>query len=323
MSTKSTATTTDASASAKRKNESGDTAATADPPPKKAKKIKTKSKLSTTKKKDEATTTDGFKMLKVADIRAKLEELCDRVPVIPEGNFLLPSTAVGDDDVNKEEPAIDETATREWVAQLQVVLEEFNLCVCCVGTATYKWGTERSGAGDQNLSLLLGEVSSSQEQISTAVTPRLTNLLAPVVDLVIEKTVTRTATTPHRDPPPPTPPPPPGDIAPTTTTATTTTTTTAIPGSGGGGDAGSSRPPSSSTIEKTSMTMTVTEVKENHFARKLVDPAFLKLCHKILARNAPLLRHVVLSNFHKLLAAMKDFLKAQVNDAQHSRSFAY
>eukprot|EP00535_Pseudo-nitzschia_heimii_P012364 CAMPEP_0197197664 /NCGR_PEP_ID=MMETSP1423-20130617/32982_1 /TAXON_ID=476441 /ORGANISM="Pseudo-nitzschia heimii, Strain UNC1101" /LENGTH=306 /DNA_ID=CAMNT_0042651489 /DNA_START=98 /DNA_END=1018 /DNA_ORIENTATION=+ len=306
MSTKSTATTTDASASAKRKNESGDTAATADPPPKKAKKIKTKSKLSTTKKKDEATTTDGFKMLKVADIRAKLEELCDRVPVIPEGNFLLPSTAVGDDDVNKEEPAIDETATREWVAQLQVVLEEFNLCVCCVGTATYKWGTERSGAGDQNLSLLLGEVSSSQEQISTAVTPRLTNLLAPVVDLVIEKTVTRTAT-PHRDPPTP------------TTTATTTTTTTAIPGSGGGGDAGSSRPPSSST----ETSMTVTEVKENHFARKLVDPAFLKLCHKILARNAPLLRHVVLSNFHKLLAAMKDFLKAQVNDAQHSRSFAY
>ena len=243
-------------------------------------------------------------MLKLRDIRSKLEELCDRVPAIPEGNFLLPNNDNGDknggDNGHKgggesaaTAAAIDETATREWAARLQVVLEEFNLYVCCVGTATYKWGTERSGAGDQNLTLLLAEVSASQEQISTAVTPRLTNLLAPVVDLVIEKTVTHTTRNP----------------------ASTSTTTTTIPNNG---NAGSDNPPTTTTT-----TTTVTEIKENHFTRKLVDPAFLTLCHKILARNAPLLRHVVLSNFHKLLAAMKDFLKAQENDAQHSRSFAY
>ena len=131
-------------------------------------------------------------MLKLEDIRTKLELLCERVPAIPEGNFVI-SNGDSNDENSKStsgEPIIDETATREWAAQLQVVLEEFNLYVCCVGTATYKWGTERSGAGDQNLNLLLSEMSSSQEQISTAVTPRLTNLLAPVVDLVIEKTVT-------------------------------------------------------------------------------------------------------------------------------------
>ena len=130
---------------------------------------------------------------------------------------------------------------------------------------------------DQNLNLLLAEMSSSQEQISTAVTPRITNLLAPVVDMVIEKTVTykeeRTITT--------------------------------------NGSTDQDQKPR------------VVEVKENHFTRKVVDPAFLSLCHKILARNAPMLRRVVLSNFHKILAAIKDFLKAQKNDQQHSRSFTY
>ena len=65
------------------------------------------------------------------------------------------------------------------------------------------------------------------------------------------------------------------------------------------------------------------EVKENHFTRKLVDPDFVKLCHRILARNAPLLRQVVLSNFQKILNCLKDYLKAQKNDTQHSRGFTY
>lgn len=65
------------------------------------------------------------------------------------------------------------------------------------------------------------------------------------------------------------------------------------------------------------------EVKENHFVRKLVDPDFVSLCHTILARNAPLLRHVVMSNFFKLLSVIQDYLNAQKNDTQHSRGFAY
>jgi hypothetical protein len=65
------------------------------------------------------------------------------------------------------------------------------------------------------------------------------------------------------------------------------------------------------------------ETKVNHFTRKLVDPDFVKLCDEILVRNAPLLRHVVLSNFSKLLQVLKDYLKAQQNDTQHSRGFTY
>jgi hypothetical protein len=215
-----------------------------------------------------------FTMLKLEDILGKIESLCHRVPPIPEGNFRIQkeeekeegndttTTTTTTTSATTTWDDIDETKTKEWAATLQAVLEEFNLYVCCVATATYKWGTDRSGAADQNLNLLSGEMAASQDQISSTVTPRLTNVLAPVVDLVIEKTTT-------------------------------------VKGTNG------------------------VEVKENHFKRELVDPDFLSLCHKILARNAPLLRQVVLSNFHKLLQALKDYLKAQKNDTQHSRGFTY
>ena len=59
------------------------------------------------------------------------------------------------------------------------------------------------------------------------------------------------------------------------------------------------------------------------FRTEIVDPDFLQLCYKILARNAPLLRRVVLSNFHKVVKAMDDYLKAQKNDTSQNRHFAY
>jgi hypothetical protein len=207
---------------------------------------------------------NDFTMLTLEDIRARIQSLCARVPVVPEGNFVVQGTdpnATGPNFTTRS--TINESQTWEWAAQMQVVLEEFNLLACCVATATYKWGTDRSGASDQNLSLLSGEMAASQEQISNTVTPRLSNVLAPVVDLVIARTVT------------------------------TRDATAAV------------------------------ETKENHFTRQLVDPDFLALCHRILARNASLLRHVVLSNFHKLVQTFDDYLKAQKNDAQHSRDFTY
>ena len=112
--------------------------------------------------------SEDFTPLSLDDIRLKVKSLCGRVPKIPEDQF------------GANGSTIDETNVKEWAAQLQAVLEEFNLLVCCVATAAYKWGTDRSGAADQNLSLLSGELGSSQEQIASTVTPRLTNVLAPV-----------------------------------------------------------------------------------------------------------------------------------------------
>eukprot|EP00934_Nitzschia_sp_Nitz4_P004532 Nitzschia sp. Nitz4//scaffold141_size107518//95781//96470//NITZ4_004298-RA/size107518-processed-gene-0.142-mRNA-1//-1//CDS//3329536354//4522//frame0 len=192
---------------------------------------------------------EGFHTYTLDDIRSKMEALCPRVPEVPEDRFGL-----GD--------SLDEAAIREWAATMQAILEEFNLLVCCVATATYKWGTDRSGAADQNLSLLNGELTASQEQIVSSVSPRLSNVLAPVVDLVVEK----------------------------------------------------------STKSKDAEGR---EVKENQFVRKLVDPNYLQLCFTILARNAPMLRQLVLSNFSKVQKVLQDYLKAQQNDSNHGRGFTY
>jgi hypothetical protein len=114
-------------------------------------------------------TTTTYSPVTLAEIRSRIVALMDRVPPV-EGDVLA-----------REQ-------SHEWAAALQAVIEEFNLLLSLVSAATYKWGTDRSGAADQNLGLLSGELMASQDQISSTVTPRLTNILAPVVDLVIDRT---------------------------------------------------------------------------------------------------------------------------------------
>lgn len=132
----------------------------------------------TTDKGEKSTTLkndyDGYESLSVEDIQNRIKELCHRVPIVPA------------DGLESE----NEKSIKEWATSLQAVIEEFNLLVCCVSPATYKWGSERSGAADQNLNVLSAELASSQDQISSTVMPRLTNVLAPVVDLVIDKVIT-------------------------------------------------------------------------------------------------------------------------------------
>jgi hypothetical protein len=95
------------------------------------------------------------------------------------------------------------------------------------------------------------------------VTPRLTNVLAPTVDLVVEKTLMQ-----------------------------------------GGENSNGSR--------------------THLFSRELVDVNFVKLCHTILCRNAPMLRQVVLCHCHKIQRCIADYLKATHKDNQQDRSgFAY
>eukprot|EP00586_Coscinodiscus_wailesii_P000274 CAMPEP_0172484478 /NCGR_PEP_ID=MMETSP1066-20121228/11962_1 /TAXON_ID=671091 /ORGANISM="Coscinodiscus wailesii, Strain CCMP2513" /LENGTH=248 /DNA_ID=CAMNT_0013249045 /DNA_START=77 /DNA_END=823 /DNA_ORIENTATION=- len=112
---------------------------------------------------------DEYQHMSLDDIRKKIVSLCEKVP----------PPRIDDDD----------EAIKAWAIRMQTVLEEFNILISCVPAATYKWGGERSGAADQNLSLLSGELSASQESISTCVTHRLNNYLAPVVDMVLSKVV--------------------------------------------------------------------------------------------------------------------------------------
>lgn len=117
---------------------------------------------------------DGFVKLSLQDIRRSIILLCKNVPTVPE------------DGLSGE----DKDAIRDWAERMQAVIEKFSLLLSCVPSATYRWGSDRSGAADQSLSVLSNELSMAQEQISSACSTRLTNVLAPVVDLVVEKVVT-------------------------------------------------------------------------------------------------------------------------------------
>lgn len=110
----------------------------------------------------------SFKPLTLAQIRTKIDVLKDRVPIVP-------TEGIDPSDIE---------AVREWASTLQAIIEEFNLLLCCVSASTYKWGSDRSGAADQNLGMLSSELGNAQDQITTSITPRLTNVLAPVVELV-------------------------------------------------------------------------------------------------------------------------------------------
>lgn len=221
---------------------------------------------------------DSFKPLTLQDIHDRLKDLAKQIPEIPEEGFYVEgacpnatSSVIGEPPDNLKKALI-----KSWASRLQVILEELGLLLCCVSTATYRWGTDRSGAADQNLSLLNDELNSTQDQIASRVTPRLRNVLTPVVDLVVEKTITTK----------------------------------------------SNRPKENGAAAENNEEETV-EVKQNVFTRHLEDPDFVHLCYEILARNATMMRLVVVTNFQKMQRCIKDYLTAQNNDSQHHRDFAY
>jgi hypothetical protein len=239
------------------------------------------------------------------DIHDRVQQLCYRVPGVPEGGFGLSSSSGissdddngGGDDTKKpsaaaasstpagetngkppksqnlldEEnaetlplPSVDKTAVKQWATSMLVILEELNILMGCVYPATYVWGTDRSGAADQNLAMLNTELVRSQDHIATLVSSRINEVLTPVMSLVTKKTVT------------------------------------------------------------TKDDQTGAEIKTNYFETTPEDPTYVHMSHVALARNATMLRQVVLANLDKMLQAIKDYLAAQHKDSQHdSRGFVY
>jgi hypothetical protein len=116
-----------------------------------------------------ADANNNFKLMSLVEIKDAIASLCLSVPTVPEGG-LQPENV------------------RTYAEGLQVAIEELNLLLCCISSSTYKWGSDRSGAGDQNLGLLSAELQNSQEQISAMVLPRITNILAPVVEVYLKTT---------------------------------------------------------------------------------------------------------------------------------------
>uniref|UniRef100_A0A7S2R2B4 Proteasome activator PA28 C-terminal domain-containing protein n=1 Tax=Eucampia antarctica TaxID=49252 RepID=A0A7S2R2B4_9STRA len=124
--------------------------------------------------KNDSLELNNYVALSLQEIRESIVDVAKRVPDVP---------AKGIDPSNDD-------IVREWATELKTVLEEFNLLLMCVSPATYKWGSERSGAADQNLTMLSNELTSAQEQIASSVMPRLTNVLSPMVELVVKQSKT-------------------------------------------------------------------------------------------------------------------------------------
>ena len=262
--------------------------------------------------------SDKFKPYTLNEIRDKILELSDRVPQIPDD---------GIDPDNKEQ-------VREWATSMQAVIEEFNLLLCCVSSATYRWGTDRTGAADQHLGLLSSELGNAQDQISSTITPRITNVLAPVVDLVTKQSITTKLENGSEK----------KEVSGTSIIAyclqycvhliallfawkkigtfsfPTVLCTVFIP-----------------FTELTALLSIIHDnlpnlftfvhfhqSKQNFFAQEENDPSFMRLCAVILSRNAVMLRCVLLTNFNKVGRVMNDYLKATKKDGQNSRNaFAY
>mmetsp|Transcript_32943 Transcript_32943/g.38342 ORF Transcript_32943/g.38342 Transcript_32943/m.38342 type:complete len:257 (-) Transcript_32943:213-983(-) len=143
---------------------------------KKKKGLKTKSSSENGSSASDETSSlkfpESFEPYNLTKIKSSLIKLSHRIPDVPPE---------GIDPCDKEK-------VLTWATSMQASIEEFNLLLTCVSAATYKWGTDRTGAADQNLSLLSNELGNAQEQINASVTPRLTNVLAPVVELVTSET---------------------------------------------------------------------------------------------------------------------------------------
>jgi len=72
---------------------------------------------------------------------------------------------------------------RDYAEKMKSSLEEFDALVGCVGPATYRWNSDRSGRAQQGLGTLCDELYACQNNFGSA-TARLDALIHPVVDVV-------------------------------------------------------------------------------------------------------------------------------------------
>jgi len=233
----------------------------------------------------------------LSQIASRISSLRSRVPPLPPSGQLDPT---------------DVQSVTSWAKSLHSVIEECNLLLCLVSSATYRWGTDRSGAADQNLALLSGELSSAQDQIGSGVAPKLSNVLCPVVDLVVERTI---STKKKAD----------GDGRRIRRAVTVTEraegeepiSKNAVedPGDPRRNDNDTERDGANAAEDGDHDGDE--EVKLNVYSQQIVDPDYVRLSRESICRNASLLRQVVLASFRKMERVIHDYEKATKKDAQH------
>ncbi|KAL7539579.1 hypothetical protein ACHAXR_009404 [Thalassiosira sp. AJA248-18] len=225
----------------------------------------------------------SFEPLSLAQIQLRLKTLLDKLPKeLPDNPSDYDSNATAE---SLAANTANYAPIKSFASSLQVTIEEYNLLLSLVSCATYRWGVDRSGASQQNLGVMSAELQTCQEIISNVVSARLSNVLCPAVDVLIgEVEIVRGA-------------------------------------EGKDDDADGAAAPAKKRKLNEDRLSTATnnnnERRVNHYTRPLVDPSYVHLCHCILVRNAPLIRHTVATSIHTAQRVIGDYLNAMKKDTSH------
>ena len=221
-----------------------------------------------------------FEPMTLPQIQLRLKSLVEKLP--QDLPAVPPDHEPVDDNLQLYSPI------KDFASALQTTIEEYNLLLSLVSSATYKWGVDRSGASQQNLSVMSAELQQCQDVISNVVSARLSNVLCPAVDVMIGEVEIVKASQDNSI-----------------------------------GEEGEKVPSKKRKLNEdrlannTSTNNTQNERRINHYTRPLVDPGYVHLCHCILARNAPLIRHTVATSIHTAQRVIGDYLNAMKKDSSH------
>ena len=238
--------------------------------------------------------SEDFEPMGLPQINFRIGDLLDKLPKDLPSPPPLATNHYSDIDIVVARPTygVDHKDPRasvlSFASALQVVIEEYNLLLSLVSSATYRWGVDRSGSSQQNLSVMNSELQQCQDVIASVVSSRLSNVLCPAKDIMV------------------------GEVE--------------IVKNDSGGEngheldgevVGSGKKRKLSCNSDRQSGYGSGERRINHYIRPLVDPTYVQLCDTILARNAEMIRHAVATSIHTAKRVIGDYLNAMKKDTSH------
>ena len=245
--------------------------------------------------------SSSFQPIALPQIQLRIKLLLDKLPTtLPE----VPPDYIKPDDNNNHSiqsgdlNSIHYPPIKSFANLLQTTIEEYNLLLSLVSSATYQWGVDRSGASQQNLTVMNSELQQCQDVIANVISGRLSNVLCPAVDILVGKVeIVRGG----------------GSVV-----------------DENGGSSKKRKLDTTTTADDDSDAMTArldvvsnqnhrasTERRINHYTRPLVDPSYVHLCHQIVARNSEMLRYTLATCIHNAQRVIGDYLNAMKKDVGH------
>ena len=245
----------------------------------------------------------SFQPMSLSQIQLRIKSLLDELPsTLPE----VPPDYINPDDESNIHSTINQNnsllypSIKSFASSLQTTIEKYNLLLSLISSATYQWGVDRSGASQQNLSVMNSELQQCQEVITSVISGRLSNVLCPAVDVLVGRVeIVKAATSSDCEND--------GEYGGVEVTGSTCTKKRKL-------DA------TDRLIDTATTTTTNNEQRINHYTRPLVDPSYVHLCHQIVARNGEMLRYTLATCIHTAQRVIGDYLKAMKKDVGHEVS---